>query len=89
MNPFGFYFRGRLHRKIFFWFGISIAVTTLVVFLAAMKSHPGGWGFERARTFLAGQLAESWDDPPRRDALATAVAKDLAIDGRGARAAGP
>jgi len=80
VNPFGFYFRGRLHRRIFFWFGISIAVTTLVVLLAAVKSHPGGWGYERARAFLAGQFAAAWDDPPRRDALASAVAKDLGID---------
>ena len=35
MNPLRVYFRGRLHRKIFFWFGISILVTTIVVFVAA------------------------------------------------------
>jgi two-component system OmpR family sensor kinase len=82
VNPFGFYFRGRLHRRIFFWFGISIAVTTLVVLLASLRSHSGGFGFERARTFLTGQFAAAWDDPTRRDALASSMTRDLGVDVR-------
>jgi two-component system, OmpR family, sensor kinase len=88
VNPFGF-FRGRLHRKIFFWFGISIAVTTVVVLLASMRSHgPGGWPYERARTFMAGQFAAAWEEPDERDALASAMARDLAVGVRVSDAAG-
>jgi signal transduction histidine kinase len=82
VNPFGFYFRGRLHRRIFLWFGVSIAVTTVVVLLASFRSHSGPWGFERARTFLAGQFAAAWDKPDQRDALASAMSRDLGVDVR-------
>jgi len=81
VNPFAFYFRGRLRRRIFFWFGISIAITALVVFIVATRAGSSGWssGFERARTFVAGQFAVAWDEPARRDGLAEALARDLEI----------
>jgi signal transduction histidine kinase len=86
-NPFGFYFRGRLHRRIFAWFGVSIAVTTAVVLLASSRLQPqGGWPFDRARHFMAGQFAEAWSDPARRDALASDLARDLGV---GVRLSGP
>jgi len=88
VNPFAFYFRGRLHRKIFFWFGISIAVTTVVVLLASLQHPAGGWPLERARTFLAGQFAAAWDEPDKRDALASDLSRDLAVGVRLADPAG-
>jgi signal transduction histidine kinase len=78
MNPLGFYFRGHLHRKIFFWFGISIVMTTMVVLLTSW--HFGGsWPYERARTFMAGQFANAWEDTARRQNLATALAHDFEV----------
>ena len=85
MNPLGFYFRGHLHRKIFFWFGISIAMTTLVVMLVSWH-FGGGWPYEGARNFMADRFAEAWDDPGRRDALAGALARDFNM---GVRVAAP
>ncbi|HEX9296962.1 MAG TPA: HAMP domain-containing sensor histidine kinase [Polyangiaceae bacterium] len=81
MNPFRFYFRGRLHRKIFAWFGVSIMATAMVVLFvsASSFSHGGRWGLERARTFVSGQFAEAWDEPARRDALASALARDMDV----------
>ncbi|HKQ71970.1 MAG TPA: HAMP domain-containing sensor histidine kinase [Polyangiaceae bacterium] len=78
MNPFGFYARGRLHRKIFLWFGVSIAITAGVVLLVSGR-HDKTWGIERAQTFMARQFVEAWDDPPRRDAFASALARDLEV----------
>ena len=88
MNPFrrvrrrwhgrGAYPRGRLHKRIFVWFGISIAITTAVVLrLSGSFGLPGG--IERAERFMASQFAGSWDDPARRDSLAAAVARDFGL----------
>jgi two-component system, OmpR family, sensor kinase len=80
----GFYFRGRLHRKIFFWFGISIALTTVVVLLVSYRSGSlyGPAGYERARAFLTSQFTEVWEEPDRRTALATSVHRDLGLNVR-------
>ena len=88
MNPFrgarrrwhgrGAYPRGRLHKRIFVWFGISIAITTAVVLrLSEILASPEG--IERAERFMASQFAGSWDDPARRDSLAAAVARDFGL----------
>jgi two-component system OmpR family sensor kinase len=76
------YFRGpRLRRKIFVWFGISIAVTAVVVAFFANRAGAVGWGssLTRARTFVGGQFAAVWTEPERRDALATDLARDLEL----------
>jgi signal transduction histidine kinase len=66
---------------------MSIAATTMVVLFASRRLHPsGGWPFEGARQFMAEQFAEAWNEPARRDAMATALAKNLAL---GVRIAGP
>jgi two-component system OmpR family sensor kinase len=74
----------RLRRKIFVWFGISIAVTAAVV--ATLANRAGGFGsaasMARARTFVSGQFATVWAEPPRRDALAAALARDLEVSVR-------
>jgi signal transduction histidine kinase len=78
-------FRGpRLRRKIFVWFGISIAITAAVV--ATLANRAGGFGspasMARARTFVSGQFAAVWAEPERRDALAAALARDLEFNVR-------
>ncbi len=80
----GFYFRGRLHRKIFLWFGISIALTTVVVLLVSLRSGSlyGPAGYDRARVFLTHQFTEVWDQPDRRAALAASVNRDLGLSVR-------
>src|SRR6185295_15336055 len=47
--------------------------------LFSRQFHSGGWPYDRARQFMAGQFAEVWDEPTRRDALAAAMSKDLAV----------
>lgn len=76
--------RSRLHRRLFLWFGLSILATGIVVALSAHFSFgagEGGWRrmVERGKTFIGSRLAESWDDPARRDELARAVARDLGM----------
>lgn len=78
------YVRSRLHRRLFVWFGASILVTGLVVALAGHLLFGGpdaGWRrtVERGKSFIAVQLAESWDEPARRDALARSVVRDLGM----------
>jgi signal transduction histidine kinase len=74
----------RLRRKIFVWFGISIAITAAVVGMLANRA--GGLGspasMARARTFVSGQFAAVWAEPERRDALAAALARDLELNVR-------
>jgi two-component system OmpR family sensor kinase len=86
-NPRRRYFRGRLHKMIFIWFGVSIAATTAVVLFVSLRMHPsGGWPYDRARAFMAGQFAEVWTEPAKRDALASSLARDLGV---GVRLADP
>jgi two-component system, OmpR family, sensor kinase len=79
------YFHGpRLRRKIFVWFGISIAITAAVVMMLANRAGAFGWGSSlgRARTFVGGQFASVWSDAARRDALAADLARDLELQVR-------
>ncbi|WNG42352.1 HAMP domain-containing protein [Archangium minus] len=82
MSRLGWFIRARLHRRLFLWFGVSIFITGLVV--GTMMSLVGGPGWrqeaERARTFVSNRLAETWDEPARRDALVHSVARDLDVD---------
>ncbi|MET0595748.1 MAG: HAMP domain-containing sensor histidine kinase [Polyangiaceae bacterium] len=77
------YFHGpRLRRKIFWWFGITIAITTAGVMTLANRNGGGfGWGatVSRARTFLGGQFAAVWTEPARRDALAADLAREIEL----------
>jgi signal transduction histidine kinase len=80
MRPFG-YFRGALHRRLFVWFGIAIALTAAVVMMVVALLGTSGQMpiYGRARTFLADQFAAVWDEPGRRDALGQAVAREFAV----------
>jgi signal transduction histidine kinase len=65
---------------LFVWFGVAIALTAVVAAgVFGVIGSPGFSSYERARTFLADQLAAVWDQPARRDALATAVARDFDV----------
>jgi signal transduction histidine kinase len=80
----GWYVRARLHRRIFMWFGLTIAVTLGVV---AGASHVLGTGtstwkreVERARSLLAHSFERVWEQPMERELLARTIATDLDAD---------
>lgn len=81
MRRLSHFVRSRLHRRLFVWFGASILATALTAALAAhlLGSSDAGWrrSMQRAGTFLGGQFSEVWDEPPRREALAGSLARDL------------
>ena len=78
----GFYYRGRLQRRIFFWFLISIAMTAAVVSIVSFRSGSlyGPGGYERVRAFVTHQFSEAWEQPERRDALASSMNRDLGLN---------
>jgi signal transduction histidine kinase len=78
-HPSGYFHGPRLRRKIFWWFGITIAVTAAVVMMLANRGGAFGWAssIARARTFVGSQFSAVWNEPARRDALATDLARDL------------
>ncbi len=74
------YLRGRLRRRLFVWFGVVIVLSGAVaVTVAWMTSSAPGWRQEvvRLRAFTGQRFAETWHDPPRRDALAEAISVEL------------
>lgn len=77
------YFRGRMHRRIFMWFGATIFMTLLLVFLVmrALGGQPQ-WhrDFERGKTFVEHRYSEVWDDPTARHQLTVSTARDLDVD---------
>lgn len=79
-----YYVRARLHRRLFLWFGASIAMTgaTVVVvlslFFPAERDGPREQ-YQRLQTFVGHRFAEVWDDEARREALGAAVADDLGV----------
>jgi two-component system OmpR family sensor kinase len=84
VRGFRHYVRSRLHRRLFLWFGASIIVTGAVVAVVAhlvFGGADGGWrrSVERGKTFVEHQLADSWDDPSRRDAFARGLSRDLGL----------
>jgi len=78
----GFYYRGRLQRRIFFWFLISIAMTAAVVSIVSFRSGSlyGPAGYDRVRAFVINQFSEAWEQPERRDALASSMNRDLGLN---------
>jgi two-component system, OmpR family, sensor kinase len=81
-HRFRHYFRGRLHRRIFAWFGLSILLTGLFVSLAwRVTSHGESYGpdVEGARRFVGGRFSLVWDDPRERAELAASIARDLSL----------
>ncbi len=85
MNPLAKYFRGRLHRRIFAWFGFTIFMTSIVVMLAVRFIDSGesdSWSkkVERAHGFLGSRFAHVWDNPTEREELASSIARELDVD---------
>ena len=82
MNPVAKYFRGRLHRRIFAWFGFTILMTGVVVALTIRFIDSGdseSWS-KKAHGFLGSRFAHVWDKPADREELAAAIARDLDVD---------
>jgi two-component system OmpR family sensor kinase len=82
-NPVAFYFRMRMHRRIFVWFGASILVTMLVSGLVMGLSGSGGsWRKTMlgVQSFGASRFEKVWDDPAARDELARSLSRDLQLD---------
>jgi signal transduction histidine kinase len=77
------YFRFRMHRRIFMWFGATIFMTLLLVFLVmrALGGQPQ-WhrDFDRARVFVEHRYSEVWNDPQARQQLTRSTAEDLDVD---------
>ncbi|HEX2875426.1 MAG TPA: HAMP domain-containing sensor histidine kinase [Polyangiaceae bacterium] len=69
----------RLQRALFWWFGLTILMTSLVSFgvmrLVSPETHSWRRDAERLQRFAGGRFAKVWDDPPARLELATAVAQ--------------
>jgi two-component system, OmpR family, sensor kinase len=71
-----------LHRRLFFWFGVSIllmgAVASAVMWLAG-AGGAGAHEMARVKAFVAGRYAAVWADPGARAELTTALARDLGL----------
>jgi two-component system, OmpR family, sensor kinase len=82
MHRLGGYVRARLRRRLFVWFGLSILTTGLGVWAAMGLMGGNTWQreMERLRAFAGHRLAEVWDAPARREALARALHEELLLD---------
>jgi two-component system, OmpR family, sensor kinase len=81
MIRFGPHRRGRLHWRIFVWFGVSILLTVLVAMgLLGLLAVPG-WRAEAERglAFAAEHFAAVWDRPAERDELARGLSQELGM----------
>jgi signal transduction histidine kinase len=69
----------RLHKALFWWFGITILVTCAVAFTVMRALSPDVHSFrrdaERLTAFAAGRFERVWDDPPARRELVQAVSQ--------------
>lgn len=76
--------RARLRRRIFWWFGATIALTIVVATLTMQLLGSGGnaWHREvaRGRALLEHSFERVWDVPAEREALARMIARDLDAD---------
>lgn len=81
-NPVVAYFRGRMQRRLFLWFGLTILATGLVISVVAGLFADGpGWRREyaRFRGFAGERFERVWDDPAQRDELAHAIARQFDV----------
>jgi two-component system, OmpR family, sensor kinase len=75
----------RLHRKLFWWFGLTTFVTSMVSFgvmrLVSPEVHSWRKDAERVERFAAARFAQVWDDPAARAELTRDVAQafDVAV----------
>jgi two-component system, OmpR family, sensor kinase len=69
----------RLQRALFWWFGITICVTSCVSFgvmrLVSPEMHSWRKDAQRLQAFAAGRFAQVWDDPVARRELMEAVSQ--------------
>jgi signal transduction histidine kinase len=83
LNPITAYFRGRLHRRIFGFFGLAILLTgaTVAMVMSLLRDGPS-YQTEAARlkAFVSARFGAVWDDPQARDDLARSMATELDVD---------
>jgi len=76
--------RARLRRRIFWWFGATIALTIVVATATMHVLGSGGnaWHREvaRGRALLEHSFERVWDVPAERETLARMIARDLDAD---------
>lgn len=69
----------RLQRALFWWFGITICVTSCVSFgvmrLVSPEMHSWRHDADRLQRFAAGRFAQVWDDTAARHELVQAVSQ--------------
>lgn len=77
------YVRARMHRRLFLWFGASIAMTGATVVIVLTLFFPEREGpreqYARWQGFVGGIFAPLWDDPVRRGELAESMAAQLDV----------
>jgi two-component system OmpR family sensor kinase len=79
-NPLMGYFRRRLRRRLFAWFGVAILLTGLLSGAAAWMWTGGGEDHEAALTQFATHRFEAvWEDDEARKDLAQTLASDLGV----------
>lgn len=73
-----------LHRRIFVWFGMAIFAAGGVGFAVSFLVGGGNLEWRRmwegGRRVVGNRFAEVWDDPGRRSALASEVAREMNLD---------
>src|SRR5688572_23151416 len=80
--PTAWYVRGFLRRRLFVWFGATIAVTAVTILaVMALTSPWAGWrrqanGLER---FVDGRFANVWDDAAAREELAASITASFGV----------
>jgi signal transduction histidine kinase len=76
--------RNRLQRRLFLWFGATIAVTAVVVGLVVGTLGPGSrrWhdGYQRFQAFGSEQFERVWEDPASRRKLTEGLARAFEAD---------
>lgn len=86
----GFRHDFRLQRRLFWWFGLTTFITSLVSFGVMRLVSPDVHGFrkdaQRLEQFAAGRFERVWDDAPARHELTVAVSSafDAAVELRDA-----
>jgi signal transduction histidine kinase len=78
------YVRSRLHRRLFVWFGLTIAFSVVLVgavMFALSGLYRSTWhdDVERMERFASGRFAHVWDRPEEREELARAIAETLRV----------
>lgn len=75
--------KGRMQRRMFLWFGATVAITALVVVIVGqLVGSPRGWrrDAEGARAFVGEVFSRAWDQPEDRRALASSLSREMALD---------